>query len=137
MTIMNENSPKRAVHFQKDVNPEAAGTLTYTVREDCTIQEAQFRFYVGQERQLKIRVRVMHNQDRSEDVIEQAGDESFACGDDDLFTVPVGIAVKEGEKIRLDYQNTSDVAGDIFTVNVLFILDYAFGQARTDIARVS
>jgi len=123
----NDKENRRSVRFAEEVDPGETVTLTKTIEEDATVEQATVRIYRGAELALRVKPFVRRN-NRRFGLIDFPDGKQYVDGDGDFFEFPVSEQVEENDEIGVEVENVAtDYAYDFSTD---LVVDRAGGTAR-------
>lgn len=123
------SNKKEVIYFDKVI--PAGQTLEFTskVKDDGTIEKLTVKFYIGQEKGLRVIPTVIHNNNQPEALITYpTGTEQYLSGDDDYFDFPIVVPVALNDVIKLKAINTDSTYD--YHLTAAITIDYYAGQNR-------
>lgn len=100
---------REVIAFRKKIEPLEEIEISERVKANGTLENIKFRFYLGQELQLKVMIFIRHKGNKVQYPYTVAGGgEYYIAGDDDVFNFDVVIPIQNDDEIVCKVINLSE-----------------------------
>lgn len=123
------NEKKEVICIRKSIPSNTSLVIKERIKGDGTVEGIRLKFYVGQEKKLRVMPKILQTGDVLFDLATYPeGTDRFLSGDDDLVEIPCIISVGYDDELQIHVENT-DAANSYSLVCDVFI-DYFGGKSR-------